>query len=58
MEIIVEDPVCGRKFALENVIVAEEYKGWTYFFCSAECQHKFNKSPPTFANGPVPTEAK
>jgi Cu+-exporting ATPase len=58
MGIVVEDPVCSRKFALENAIAAEEYKGWTYFFCSSECQDKFNKSPSAFANGPVPTQAK
>ena len=54
MDITVEDPVCKRKFTLENAVAAEEYEGWTYFFCSTECQNIFIGSPTTFANGPAP----
>lgn len=54
MDITAEDPVCNRKFALEKAVAAEEYKGWTYFFCSTECQTIFIGSPTAFANGPAP----
>jgi len=54
MDITVEDPVCKRKFTLEKAVAAEEYEGWTYFFCCTECQNIFIGSPTTFANGPAP----
>lgn len=31
-EVIVTDPVCGMRLALEKAVAHEEHEGWMYFF--------------------------
>src|SRR5262245_45281087 len=39
------DPVCGMRVAPERAAGRYEYKGTTYFFCSAGCLAKFRADP-------------
>jgi Cu+-exporting ATPase len=38
------DPVCGMKVTTDSKISVEQ-EGETYFFCSENCQHKFQQQP-------------
>ena len=48
----VTDPVCGMSLDLENAVAREDYKGWTYFFCSNACHRLFKNSPERFSEKP------
>jgi Cu+-exporting ATPase len=39
------DPVCGMIVKEENAEGSFEYKGKTYYFCSANCLEEFKKDP-------------
>ena len=39
------DPVCGMIIKEENAEGSFEYKGKTYYFCSANCLEEFKKYP-------------
>lgn len=41
----VRDPVCGMKIDPAKAKLSTEYKGKKYYFCSTECQEKFNQNP-------------
>jgi YHS domain-containing protein len=41
----VVDPVCGMTVDKANAAGSYEYKGTTYYFCSANCRDRFKKSP-------------
>lgn len=45
----VTDPVCGMNLNGERAAAQEEYKGWTYFFCSNACHHLFTLAPERFS---------
>lgn len=39
------DPVCGMQVTSEDAKGKSEYKGHTYYFCSAEDKRAFDKEP-------------
>lgn len=43
-----KDPVCGMEVAPETAAGKSEYKGQTYYFCSAGCKKAFDKEPEKF----------
>jgi P-type Cu+ transporter len=40
-----QDPVCGMQVTPAAAAGKSEYKGRTYYFCSAECKQTFDKNP-------------
>ncbi len=46
----VKDPVCGMIVSQPSEERKFEYKGQTYFFCSAHCFEKFQKDPEKYLN--------
>jgi len=41
----VHDPVCGMAIDPAKAAGKSEYKGATYFFCSAQCKRTFDADP-------------
>ncbi len=41
----VKDPVCGMEIDPKSAAATTEYKGETYYFCSAACHDKFKAKP-------------
>ena len=41
----VHDPVCGMDIDPATAAGTSEYKGQTYYFCSAGCKKSFDKDP-------------
>jgi P-type Cu+ transporter len=39
------DVVCGMKVEEDQAAGTSEYLGRTYYFCSEDCQHKFEQQP-------------
>lgn len=44
-EHLVTDPVCGMKIEPENAYSKLSYKGQVFYFCSKDCEDKFNRDP-------------
>jgi P-type Cu+ transporter len=44
-----KDPVCGMQLAEASAAAKTDYKGKTYYFCSAACQAAFDKNPEKYA---------
>lgn len=44
----VRDPVCGMDVDPAAAAGKSEYKGQTYYFCSAGCKKAFDKEPEKF----------
>jgi YHS domain-containing protein len=40
-----KDPVCGMDVDPKTAAGSSEYKGQTYYFCSAGCKKEFDKDP-------------
>ncbi len=40
-----KDPVCGMDIDPKTAAGKSEYKGQTYYFCSAGCKKAFDKEP-------------
>ena len=47
-----KDPVCGMELKVETEFKSE-YKGMTYYFCSADCKTEFDKEPEKYAIKPL-----
>lgn len=45
----VKDPVCGMDVDPATAAYKSEYKGQTYYFCSAGCKKSFDKEPEKYA---------
>jgi YHS domain-containing protein len=45
---MVTDPVCGMEIDPKTAAGMSEYKGQTYYFCSAGCKKDFDKDPEKF----------
>lgn len=45
-----KDPVCGMQLAEASATARAEYKGTTYYFCSAACKAAFEKNPEKYAS--------
>jgi YHS domain-containing protein len=39
------DPICKMGVNEKKTIFKSEYKGKTYYFCSAQCKNEFEKNP-------------
>jgi len=39
------DPVCGMQVDEKKAAGTSNFKGKIYYFCSAHCKEKFDKSP-------------
>lgn len=48
-----KDPVCGRPIAEDEAVAKTEWAGQTYYFCSSECQERFEQDPAQFLGGPI-----
>lgn len=44
------DPVCGMQIEEADAAGRAEHEGRTYYFCSSECQRKFEENPENYAN--------
>jgi YHS domain-containing protein len=42
------DPVCGMTVDRATAADTSEYRGETYYFCSAGCKRQFDKDPQRF----------
>ena len=45
----VKDVVCGMMVDSASAQVKSEYKGQTYYFCSAGCKAAFDRNPAQYA---------
>ncbi len=45
-----KDPVCGMDVTPESAAGKSEYKGQTYYFCSAGCKKSFDENPEKYLN--------
>ncbi len=45
------DPVCGMKVDEDNTEFQTTYGGKDFYFCSEECETKFEESPSQYAAG-------
>lgn len=43
------DPVCGMQVDERRAAGQSEYKGKTYYFCSAGCKAAFDQNPERYA---------
>ncbi len=44
-----KDPVCGMTVDPKTAASKSEYKGVTYYFCSAGCKKSFDANPDKYA---------
>jgi Cu+-exporting ATPase len=44
-----KDPVCGMPVNEQSAAGTSEYQGRTYYFCSAACKSKFERTPEQYA---------
>lgn len=51
------DPVCGMTVDPKSAAGSLEYKGQTYYFCSAHCLNKFRQDPQSFMKESTETTA-
>lgn len=42
------DPVCGMSVEISTSRYQTNYAGQMYYFCAAQCQHRFEKHPPDY----------
>ena len=47
---MVKDPVCGMTVNPQNAAASINYKGQTYYFCSALCKTMFEREPEKYVN--------
>lgn len=45
----VKDPVCGMQIDPASAIGKAEHGGKTYYFCSQQCEKKFDAAPGQYA---------
>ncbi len=50
MSEVVKDPVCGMELDPVKAGGKTDYKGKTYYFCSAGCKKAFDENPEKYAN--------
>jgi len=43
------DPVCGMRVSMTSPASTAFFDGATFYFCSADCQQKFNQRPESYA---------
>jgi Cu+-exporting ATPase len=47
--VLVLDLVCGMTIDRAAAVATSDYRGQTYYFCSAACKAKFDKEPSLYA---------
>lgn len=45
------DPVCGMQVEEQKAAGQTEHQGQKYYFCSQDCQEKFEQNPRQYAHG-------
>ena len=45
------DPVCKMRVDEQKAAGSSDYKGQTYYFCSAICKRKFDENPEKYLKG-------
>ncbi len=45
------DPVCKKQFKLAGAAASFDYRGETVYFCSVDCEKKFEKDPDGYMQG-------
>lgn len=45
------DPVCKMRFNLADAAGSFDYRGETVYFCSVDCEKKFEKDPDGYMRG-------
>ena len=48
-----KDPVCGHTVKENEAAGKTEWAGQTYYFCSTECQERFEQDPALFLGAPI-----
>jgi Cu+-exporting ATPase len=48
-----KDPVCGRTVNEIEAAGHTDWNGQTYYFCSTECQERFEQDPALFLGAPI-----
>jgi Cu+-exporting ATPase len=43
------DPVCGMQIDEKNAAGKAQHQGRSYYFCSTQCQQKFEHNPEQYA---------
>ncbi len=51
------DPVCGMQMEEKDAAGKTDYKGRTYYFCSADCKAAFEKEPQRYAGEDTPRKS-
>src|SRR5262249_12413443 len=51
--VVSKDPVCGPPIDEDEAVAKTECAGQTYYFCSTECQERFEQDPALFLGGPI-----
>jgi Cu+-exporting ATPase len=49
------DPVCGMTIDEKTAAAQTNYRGTTYYFCSAACKAKFDADPGKYTAGQAAT---
>ena len=49
------DPVCGMTVNENSAPAKATHEGQTYYFCSTECQTKFQREPQKYVSSPKQT---
>ena len=52
-----KDPVCGMTLEPAKAAGQIVHEGKTYYFCSAQCQRKFEQNPHNYVTPPPPPGA-
>ncbi len=47
---MIKDPVCDMTVNPQNAAASMNYKGLTYYFCSALCKTLFEREPEKYLN--------
>jgi YHS domain-containing protein len=53
----VKDPVCGMMIDADTAAGRSDFKGRTYYFCSAACLRRFDADPAKFVGAPASADA-
>jgi YHS domain-containing protein len=51
----VKDPVCGMTIESDKAAGQAKHQGKTYYFCSTQCQQKFESAPQRYLQSAGPT---
>lgn len=52
------DPVCGMEVNPMSAEAQSEHDGVTFYFCSVECKHKFDRNPEQYMDATDRAEAR